>query len=492
MTAVEGDLHEVQRGATRVPRYVAPGSLRDALALFAEHGTAARAIAGGTDLLVELDRAAHSGLEMLVDLGRIPALAEISERDDGVHIGPSVTHNQVVASAVCRDRLLPLTQACLEVGSPQLRNRATVAGNVVTASPANDTISALLALGASIEVSSTAGSRTVPIAEFITGFRSTQLAPDELVTDIIVPPVRDDQRGIFVKLGLRRAQAISVVHLAAVITLDDGVVTDATLALGSVASTVILVPDLAPTLRGRPLDVAAVADAAAVASRTATPIDDLRAPADYRAELVGTMTSRGFAALAADEQADHWPADDALLWGEGFDGRFPTGDRFAVDVGSADLVHTVLNGATVQAQAATGLTLLDWLRDELGSSGVKEGCAEGECGACTIDLDGAAVMSCLVPAARAAGADIVTVEGLATDGALHAVQDAFIETGAVQCGYCTPGLLMSCAKLLERESDPDVDLVRRSLAGNLCRCTGYRAIEAAVEVAASTASGAQS
>jgi carbon-monoxide dehydrogenase medium subunit len=396
-----------------------------------------------------------------------------------------VTHNQVVASSICRDRALPLAQACLEVGSPQLRNRATVAGNIVTASPANDTISALLALGASVEVSSVAGSRRVPLGEFITDFRTTQLAPGELLSDIIVPPLGDDQRAIFVKLGLRRAQAISVVHLAAVVTLDGDVVTDAALALGSVAPTVVLVPDLAATLRGRTLDAAAFADAAAAASRTAAPIDDLRAPADYRAELVGTMTSRAFAALAADAQADRWPFDDALLWGDGFDGRFPTGEGFAVDVGPDDAVATVVNGASVAAPGATGVTLLDWLRDELGLSGVKEGCAEGECGACTVDLDGASVMSCLVPAARAAGADIVTVEGLATGGTLHAVQDAFIETGAVQCGYCTPGLLMSCAKLLEREAAPDVDLVRRSLAGNLCRCTGYRAIEAAVEIASS-------
>jgi carbon-monoxide dehydrogenase medium subunit len=477
-------VHEVQRAATRVPRYVAPTTLDSALEIFSKHGAAARPIAGGTDLLVELDRAGRPDLEMLVDLGRIPGLAEITEEGDGIHLGPLVTHHQVVASELCRKRLLPLAQACLEVGSPQLRNRATVAGNIVTASPANDTISALLALGASVEVSSVSGSRRVPLGEFITGFRTTQLEPGEIVTDIVVQPLGDDQRGIFVKLGLRRAQAISVVHLAAVVTLADELVTDAVLALGSVASTVVLVPGLAPSLRGRPLDAAAVADAAAAASRTATPIDDLRAPADYRSDLVATMTSRAFAALAADAQADHWPDHPPLLWGASFDGRFPTGEPFALDVGPTDAVRTIVNGAAVEAPGATGLTLLDWLRDEVGAYGVKEGCAEGECGACTVDLDGAAVMSCLVPAARADGATVVTVEGLADDGVLHPVQDAFIETGAVQCGFCTPGLLMSCAMLLAETPDPTPDQVRGALAGNLCRCTGYRAIEAAVEVAA--------
>jgi aerobic-type carbon monoxide dehydrogenase small subunit (CoxS/CutS family) len=151
--------------------------------------------------------------------------------------------------------------------------------------------------------------------------------------------------------------------------------------------------------------------------------------------------------------------------------------------GDAAITVTV-NGSVVTAAGATGITLLDWLRERAGCSGVKEGCAEGECGACTIHLDGAAVMSCLVPAARAAGCDVTTVEGLATDGALATIQREFVEHHAVQCGFCTPGFLMSCASLLEEMPDPSLAEIRAGLAGNLCRCTGYRAIEAAVAAAA--------
>jgi len=147
-------------------------------------------------------------------------------------------------------------------------------------------------------------------------------------------------------------------------------------------------------------------------------------------------------------------------------------------------VSIAVNGVRESADIPAGLTLLEFLRERLSLTGTKEGCGIGECGACTVLLDGAPVTSCLVLAVECDGRDVRTIEGEAVGGELSDLQRAFIETGAVQCGYCTPGMIMSARGLLRRRSDPTNDEIVEAIAGNLCRCTGYEAVLAAVRLAA--------
>ena len=512
-------LHEAQRRADPIRRYVAPESLEDALEVLAAHAGSARAIAGGTDLLLELSRGARTGIDTLIDLSVLEGLDTIAERGGRIELGPLVTHGDVVGFQRMLDVGLPLAQACLEVGGPQLRNRATIVGNIVTASPANDTISALYALGADVTVSSAGGGdRTVPIEEFFTGFRATALEPGELVTRISFDALGGARRGVFVKLGLRRAQAISVVHAAAVVTdAGDGTVADLVVALGSVGPTIELVEAAAGIARGRLLADAAP-DVAAAARAAVTPIDDLRSTAEYRSRTIEVVVERALRSLAAGTEAATWPQRPPRLVSAD---RAPAAASPPAPAAASppapaaasppapaaasppapaaasppapaaasppapprrartddDAIVATVNGVERAAANAAGRTLLDWLRLDLGLTGTKEGCAEGECGACTVHLDGRAVLACLVPAARAEGASITTVEGIAEPGgALHPIQQALADCGGVQCGFCTPGFVMSAAMLAVEEPNPSRDQVEHGLSGNLCRCTGYYSI----------------
>lgn len=147
-------------------------------------------------------------------------------------------------------------------------------------------------------------------------------------------------------------------------------------------------------------------------------------------------------------------------------------------------VSLTVNGHRYLLEASTGKTLLNVLRDDVGLTGTKDGCAEGECGACTVLLDGESVNACLVLADQAHGRQVITIEALAQGDELHPLQRHFVESGAVQCGFCTPGLIMSSLALLANNPQPSDQEIRRALVGNLCRCTGYVTIVEAVRGAA--------
>ena len=325
--------------------YYSVTSLEQALDLLAQYGAQARIVAGATDLILELERGQRAGVDTLIDLTRIPGLDEIAVRSDSIRLGPLVTHNHVVQNAAIVERALPLAQAAWSVGAPQIRNRGTVAGNVITASPANDTITPLWALGASVTLRSVRGERTVEFPVFYQGVRRTVMEPDELLTGITFPMLAANERGIFLKLGLRRAQAISVVNAAVIVGLDGDTITNARIALGSVAPTIIRAPLAEQYLPGKTLTDEVIREAARLVAETPTPIDDVRSTAIYRSEMCRVLTARSLRALRDGTERESWPDDPAMLWGAD-EGRvqnaLPAMVRHEDD--AADTIVTTVNG----------------------------------------------------------------------------------------------------------------------------------------------------
>lgn len=462
--------------------YVSASHIDDVIDLLARNGEKARVIAGGTDLILELERGTRKGIDTLIDITRIPGLDQITLDENGViHLAPLVTHNHLVASKMIRENALPLAQAAWEVGSPQIRNRGTIAGNLITASPANDTITPLIALGAQAVLRSKAGERVLPLSEFYTHVRQTVMRPDEALVDVYFPAMQGGQRGDFIKLALRRAQAISLVNIAVILTFSGNTIREAQITLGAIAPTIIHASAAEEYLAGKQLDEGVIEEAARLGMEAGRPISDVRASAAYRRKMIAVVIRRCLKAIAEGKDSISLPKDPILLRSHTPQSRYL--EKSITHSGGTPIVTTI-NGKQYTFTTGHNKTLLRLLREEAQLIGTKEGCAEGECGACTVFLDGEAVMSCMVAAPRAHGAQIVTVEGLAKDDRLHPVQEAFIEAGAVQCGYCTPGFIMSAAKLLEERDHPSEEDIRYAITGNLCRCTGYYTIVDAIERAA--------
>ena len=363
------------------------------------------------------------------------------------------------------DQLPGLAIASRTVGSPQIRNRGTVGGNLGTSSPAGDGLPPLYACGAEVELASVDGTRRVPVGDFITGPKRNCLASDELIAAFWIKPADGPQE--FSKVGTRNAMVIAVCSFALTISRERRAVTTC---IGSAGPTPIRALDAEAFIAGVLDEENLWESPAPLAAERAHPLrragragrpPDRRRPRHRRVPLARAARARPARA-------------DARL-------EAPPGGGLAMKL------SITVNGERREADGVwEGQSLLNALRDDLDLPGSKNACEQGECGSCSVYLDGTLVCSCLVLAAQADGRNVTTVEGIADGENLHAVQQAMVDAGAVQCGFCTPGFVVASHDLLSRNPSPTEPEIREALAGNLCRCTGYEKIIDAVKVASQT------
>ncbi len=273
--------------------YHSPGDLAQALELLEQHQGLAAVLAGGTDLLVNMKHKTARP-RALVGLEAVPGLDMVDDTAGGLLLGPMLTASTLNKSAMVRAKAGALALGAGALGSPQVRNRATVGGNLCNARPAADMCVPLLALGASALLSSRAGRREVPLPEFFLGPGRTVRQPQEILVAVKVPVAQGPSGSGYQKLGLRKALEIALVNVAACLTLEtDGqTIREARVALGAVAPTPILAPGAAMVLKGRKGSPELWAQAGAAAAVDARPIDDHRGSADFRRQMVAVLTSR--------------------------------------------------------------------------------------------------------------------------------------------------------------------------------------------------------
>ncbi len=480
--------------------YFAPTTVEEALALIARYGEEAKVLAGGQSLVPLLNyRLARP--RVVVDINRLP-LDGVSVEDGRLRLGALTRHWTLQESGEIA-RLCPvLAEAAALIGNVRVRTLGTLGGSLAHADPAAELPMVMVALDVRLSLEGRRGRRAVSASEFFKGYLATALEPDELLSAVEVPVTRG--MGHAVEEFARRAGDFAIVAVAALVRLDrTGRVEDARLAFAGVAPTPVRALRAEDVLRGHEPTAERLGLAAMTARDALSPESDAFVSAAYRRHLAAVLTRRALARAVERARRDYARTDAAPSPQPSPSGG--SGSRFsALAAGGGEgqgegghdaeraLMHRAregrvmrvtltINGRERELEVLPHQTLLDVLRDTLGIFDAKEGCGEGVCGACTVLFDGRPVSSCLVLAPMVHGHSILTLRGLEEDGELHPLQEAFVGHGAVQCGFCTPGMLLTAFAFVERNPRADREAIRRALAGNLCRCTGYAKILDAVE-----------
>ena len=356
-------------------------------------------------------------------------------------------------SALVRDACPLVYDATLNIAHLPIRSRGTIGGSISNADPAAEYPATMLALGAVMIAKSGRGERSIPAAEFFEGVLSTTLNSDEILTEIRVPKAPADSGSAFVEI-CRRHGDYALAGVGAQVKMDGDSVEDVQLAACGVGPGPVRLTEAESVLRDNSLTDEILSQAEQAASAQVDPDGDAYASAAYRRKLAGVMTKR------------------AVQQAAGRAGEWRMTDRTSVTI--------TVNGISLTGLAEPRMLLADFLRDELRLTGTHVGCEHGVCGACTVIVDSVAARSCLMFAVQADGAEIRTIEGLATDGEMHPLQKLFSEHRALQCGFCTPGMLMTAIDLVNSTDGLTEEDIRIGMSAALCRCTGYEGIVNAV------------
>ncbi|MGH2461010.1 MAG: FAD binding domain-containing protein [Chloroflexota bacterium] len=285
--------------------YLAPSTVAEALGLLAAHQGKAKVLAGGTDLMLQLQNGLFAP-DFLIDVRGIPELGTLDyDARAGLTLGAATALRRIETSEIVLEKYPHLASGAREIGSIQIRNLGSIGGNICTATPSADIIPSLVSLEATARVASVRGERTVPMDAFFTGVRKTVLAPDELLVDLRIPAPAARTSGVYIKVYTRPAMDLAMVGVAATVSLapGDSVIRRATVCLGAVATTPIRVHEAEQLLEGQAVTDEILARAGQAAARAARPISDVRASAEYRREQCDLMTRR--AIRQAVERAKH-------------------------------------------------------------------------------------------------------------------------------------------------------------------------------------------
>jgi xanthine dehydrogenase iron-sulfur cluster and FAD-binding subunit A len=478
--------------------YYQPETLKEAFSLMEKLKGRAKYIAGGTDILVRTkQKAIHP--DALVSLRGISTLKNI-RHNGGLYLGSMTPFRDVERDPVIAQKYPALTQAVSLLANPQVRNVATVGGNLCNSAPSADCAPPLMVMEATLKLQGPGGEREVPIDDFFTGPGENCMEAEEVLTQVHISEQANNTGMAFLKVG-RVAQDIAVVNAAALLVMDNKKCRECRLAVGAVAPVPLRLKNVEQVIEGEEISPELLDRVSQMVEQEVSPITDVRSTEEYRRIMSGVLIKRAIQQALRTAEGARLPRLRESNGGQGtgnaemmqprqpsrIDAE-PDTKRSEIEIPKSEIRRVIsfnLNGFEVSAEVEPHKMLLQVIRDEFQLTGTKEGCGEGECGSCTVLVNGMSIDSCLYPAFEIEGKKVTTIEGMLGEGhTLHPIQAAFVENGGVQCGFCTPGMIMSAKALLDETPDPSEEQIKRGISGNLCRCTGYVQIIDSVKKAA--------